>query len=173
MKTAILSFLFGVSLLSGALTAPLSNMFEGRHIFESIMGAYRYRKADGWAHTADIADNFKGVDFYKDFVEDGDDILVQTAVSMKTTITKDVKAWLASEPIKKNIQFLSDGMANTTEGLTSNNKFMFITSAEIHIYMPKDNLTNDLFDTWHKELLNVTNATGIKFEIRKLEDFLK
>lgn len=65
MKTAILSFLFGVSLLSGALTAPLSNMFEGRNLFEDIMGEYRYRKTEGWAHTADIADNFKAVDFYK------------------------------------------------------------------------------------------------------------
>lgn len=151
---------------------PVSDMFEGRHIFEEIMSEYRYSKADGWAHTADIADNFKAVDFYKGIENDGV-IDAEIAVSMKTTITTDVNTWLSSEPIKKNIQFLSDGMANTTEGLTSNNKSMFITRAEIHIYMPKDNLTNDLFDTWHKELLNVTNATGIKFEIRKLEDFLK
>ena len=40
-------------------------MLEGRHIFEDIMGEYRNHKADGWTHTADIANNFKGVDFYK------------------------------------------------------------------------------------------------------------
>ena len=36
---------------------PLPEMFEGQHIFEKIMGEYRYRKADGWAHTAEAADN--------------------------------------------------------------------------------------------------------------------
>lgn len=40
-------------------------MLEGQHIFEDIMGEYRNHKADGWTHTADIANNFKGVDFYK------------------------------------------------------------------------------------------------------------
>ena len=32
MKSAILTFILGVSLLSGALAAPLPNMFEGRLI---------------------------------------------------------------------------------------------------------------------------------------------
>ncbi len=44
---------------------PLEEMFEGRSYFEEIMGEYRYTKSSGWAHTADIASNFKGVDFYK------------------------------------------------------------------------------------------------------------
>lgn len=91
---------------------PVPDMLEGRSLFEDIMGEYRYRKADGWAHTADIAENFKGVDFYKDFVEDGNDIFAQTAVSMKTTMMTDAKAWLNSKPIQGNIKNLKDGLKN-------------------------------------------------------------
>jgi hypothetical protein len=53
-------------------------MFEGRIFFEDIMGEYRYTKVDGWAHTADIAPNFIGVNFYKDFTVDGNDIFAET-----------------------------------------------------------------------------------------------
>ena len=57
------------------------------------MGHYRYKKADGWAHTSDIADNFKGVDFYKDFFELGNVISTKKVISMKTTIVKNVENW--------------------------------------------------------------------------------
>ena len=147
-------------------------MFEGRTIFEDIMGYYRYKKADGWAHTSDIADNFKGVDFYKDFFELDNVISTKKAVSMKTTKVKDVKQWLISENIKKNIRFLKETFK--PEGLQNNGKILKVTeSAEIHIYMPRENITDDLLKTWQKELSKKTRETGIKFEIRALEDFIK
>ena len=149
---------------------PLNDMFEGRHIFEDIMGEYRYRKTEGWAHTADIADNFKAVDFYKDFTEIGDEIFAGTAVSMKTTVSTDVNAWLNSKPIQDNIRFLKEGLSK--DGFRSNNKRMKITeNAEIHIYMPKDNATITLQTEWMTKL----NATEpqIKFEIHTLEEYLK
>ena len=150
----------------------LNEMFEGRTIFEDIMGYYRYKKADGWAHTSDIADNFKGVDFYKDFFELDNVISTKKAVSMKTTKVKDVKQWLISENIKKNIRFLKETFK--PEGLQSNGKILKVTeSAEIHIYMPRENITDDLLKTWQKELSKKTRETGIKFEIRALEDFIK
>ena len=151
---------------------PINEMFEGRTIFEDIMGHYRYKKADGWAHTSDIADNFKGVDFYKDFFELDNVISTKKAVSMKTTKVKDVKQWLISENIKKNIRFLKETFK--PEGLQSNGKILKVTeSAEIHIYMPRENITDDLLKTWQKELSKKTRETGIKFEIRALEDFIK
>ena len=39
--------------------------------------------------------------------------------------------------------------------------------------MPKENKTNDLLTFWQKELSKKTRETGIKFEIRALEDFIK
>jgi hypothetical protein len=144
-------------------------MFEGRTLFEKIMGNYRYKKSDGWAHTGDIAENFKGVDFYKGSVVD-DQIFANTAVSMKTTITTNVDTWLASAPMQKNIKFLKEGL-DPALGLASNNKTMFITNAEIHIYMPKANITESLKTTWMNKLNTVDPK--IKFEIKALEDFIQ
>lgn len=167
MNGTILSLLFGVSLLSGALTAPLSNMFEGRNLFEFIMGEYRYRKADGWAHTADIADNFKGVDFYKGIEFDGD-INAQIAVSMKTTATTDVNKWLNSKPIQDNIKFLREGLINPN-GIKSHNRKLIFKKAEIHIYVPKENI--HIKEEW----MNVLKAKcpEIEFNINALENLLK
>ncbi len=39
--------------------------------------------------------------------------------------------------------------------------------------MPKENITDDLLKTWQKELSKKTRETGIKFEIKSLEDFIK
>lgn len=64
-RTLLTSILLCLSLFASSITTSLPNMLEGRHIFEDIMGEYRNHKADGWTHTADIANNFKGVDFYK------------------------------------------------------------------------------------------------------------
>jgi len=94
------------------------------------------------------------------------------SISMKTTKVKDVRQWLNSADIKKNIAFLKDGL-NNLKGIDSNKHKMFINSAEIHIYMPKENITDDLLKTWEKELSKKTGETGIKFEIRTLEDFVK
>jgi hypothetical protein len=148
---------------------PIMEMLEGRTFFEDIMGEYRYTKASGWEHTADISPNFKGVDFYKGVIR-GKRIYAETAVSMKTTITKDVNTWLKSEPIQKNIEFLTDGL-DQIKGMVSNNKTMFITNAEIHIYMPKENITDALKIDWLNKL-NTTNPK-IKFEIKSLEDYIK
>ena len=165
MKTAILSCLFGVSLLSGALAAPLPNMFEGRHIFESIMGEYRYRKADGWAHTADIAENFKGVDFYKGVEIDGV-IDAEIAVSMKTTTLTNVNTWLNSKPIQDNIKNLKDGLINTIQWRGKKLRF---NQAEIHIYVPKENI--GIKEDWLKTLK--AKHTEIEFKIDILEDYIK
>jgi len=53
--------------ISNAWKAVYPEIFVERRLFEDIMGQYRYTKASGWGHTADIADNFKAIDFYKDF----------------------------------------------------------------------------------------------------------
>lgn len=47
---------------------------------------------------------------------------------------------------------------------------MFITNAEIHIYMPKANITGTLKTTWMIKL--TTTHPGIKFEIKVVEDFV-
>ena len=39
--------------------------------------------------------------------------------------------------------------------------------------MSKENITDDLLKAWEKELSKKTRETGIKFEIRALEDFVK
>jgi hypothetical protein len=144
-------------------------LFESRTFFEDIMGEYRYMKSDGWAHTADISTNFKGVDFYKG-VTQGENIYAETAVSMKTTVTTDVDVWLKSKPIQDNLKFLEQGL-NPIEGLESNKKIMFIKSAEIHIYMPKENITPQLKAEWLDKLNTVDSK--IKFGINNLEDFVK
>lgn len=144
-------------------------MLEGRSFFEDIMGQYRYLKSSGWAHTGDISEFFKGVDFYKGTTV-GNQIFAETAVSMKTTITTNVDNWLASAPMQKNLKFLNEGL-DPALGLASNNKTMFITNAEIHIYMPKANITEALKATWMNKL-NTVNPK-IKFEIKALEDFIQ
>jgi len=145
--------------------------FAEREFFEDLMSFYRYKATEGWKRTLEIARNFKAVDFYKG-KSIGNQILAETAISMKTTKVKDVRQWLNSADIKKNIAFLKDGL-NKLKGIDSNKHKMFINSAEIHIYMPKENITDDLLKTWEKELSKKTGETGIKFEIRTLEDFVK
>ena len=146
--------------------------FAEREFFEDLMANYRYKTTEGWKRTREIAKNFKAVDFYKDFFELDNVISTKKAVSMKTTKVKDVKQWLISEDIKKNIRFLKETFK--PEGLQSNGKILKVTeSAEIHIYMPKENITDDLLKTWEKELSKKTRETGIKFEIKSLEDFIK
>ena len=143
-------------------------IFFERKLFEDLMGNYRYVKNEGWGHTNDIAHNFKAIDFYDDFTELGNDIFAETAVSMKTTTTKNVSEWLNSEPIKKNLGFLKDGLEN---GISSNGKNIFFKKAEIHIYMPKDNLASYLTSQWMMKLTE-KNPT-INFEIKALEDYIK
>ncbi|WP_212899563.1 hypothetical protein, partial [Capnocytophaga cynodegmi] len=142
-------------------------IFEERGFFEILMGEYCYKKAEGWVHTADIADNFKGIDFYKGSSVENQ-IFAKTAVSMKTTIVKDVNKWLNSKPIQDNIKFLRDGLENT-DGLISNGKSMFITKAEIHIYIPKENI--NIREEWLKVLNE--KYPEIEFRINTIDEFLK
>ena len=89
---------------------------------------------------------------------------------MKTTITTNLDTWLASAPMQKNIGFLKQGLYDVN-GLPSNNMFMKMTNAEIHIYMPKANITEALKTTWMNKLNTVDPK--IKFEIKALEDFIQ
>jgi hypothetical protein len=149
--------------------SPVNEMLDDRVFFEKLMGEYRYTKSGGWSHTGDIAPNFTGVDFYQGIIQ-GSDIIAETAVSMKTTTATNVRTWFNSTAIKNNVSHLRDGLS--PDGITSNSRTMRITeSAEIHIYMPKDNITPALRQEW-VDFLTV-NAPDIKFEIQSLETFVK
>lgn len=143
-------------------------IFIERSRFEDAMGYYRYTPNDGWSHTAYIADNYKAVDFYKGKVDTEGIIEADIAISMKTTTTKDANKWLETEAIQKNIKFLKQGL---DVGMPSNNTKMFIKKAEIHIYVPKENITPELKTDWIKKLKDI--APGIKIEISSLENFIK
>ena len=147
-------------------------VFAERKFFEDLMAIYRYKAIEGWVRTSDIAPNFKAVDFYKDFFELDNVISTKKAVSMKTTKVKDVKQWLNSGEIQKNIRFLKEGLDNT-KGIKSNNKILFFEKAKVDIYMPKENISEDLLNKWNKELSKITKDTNIEFEIRSLEEFIK
>jgi hypothetical protein len=148
---------------------PAWEMMEGRTFFEDIMGEYRYTKADRWGHTADIADNFKGVDFYQGTTQ-GNQIFAETAVSMKTTIKTDVSEWLRYNSIQDNIRFLREGMSSKGMIDPNNNLTMFINNAEIHIYMQKVNITPELKNSWMNKFN--TEYPDIIFEIMAIEDFI-
>jgi hypothetical protein len=149
---------------------PIEEMLEGRTFFERLMGEYRYTKTAGWGHTADIAHNFKGVDFYKGFTEIGDRIFSETAVSMKTTITKSVDDWLKIN--KGNIDVLTQSMGNgANNGIKWNGKTLFYNKAELHIYVPKENLTPEFKSEWINKLSNYNS--NVTYQINAIEDFIK
>ena len=142
-------------------------VFAERKFFEDLMANYRYKTTDGWARTSNIAENFKGVDFYKDFTEVGNDIYAKTAVSMKTTIVKNVENWLNSTPIRNNLNNLTKGIS---KGIKWNNKTLFYKKAELHIYMKKSDITPQLKSEWLEKLNK--DYPQIKFEINSLDDFI-
>ncbi|MBC8054608.1 MAG: fibronectin type III domain-containing protein [Sphingobacteriaceae bacterium] len=154
-------------------------IFFERRVFEEMMGHYRYKLSTGWSHTSAISLNFKGVDFYKGSAQ-GSNIFAETAVSMKTTLTTNVDNWLSSEAIQKNIEFIRQGLSATgmPDPSLLNNGRMFINQAEIHIYMPKANITESLKSAWIEKLnAEVTRLelapNQLKFEIKALEDFIE
>jgi hypothetical protein len=155
--------------ITNAWKAVYPEIFVERKFFEDIIGYYRYSKSAGWGHTADIADNFKAIDFYDEFTEAGNKIYAKNAVSMKTTTTKSVDTWLQSNPVKNNLDNLTAGKG--INGIEWNGKTIFYNNAEVHIYMPKENITNTLKTEWLSKLS--TSRPGIKFEINALEDFIK
>ena len=141
--------------------------FAEREFFEDLMANYRYKTTDGWARTSNIAENFKGVDFYKDFTEVGNDIYAKAAVSMKTTIVKNVENWLNSTPIRNNLNNLTKGIS---KGIKWNSKTLFYEKAELHIYMKKSDITPQLKSEWLERLNK--DYPQIKFEINSLDDFI-
>ncbi|MBL6445815.1 hypothetical protein JMN32_05825, partial [Fulvivirga sp. 29W222] len=151
-----------------AWEASYPQIFFERKLFEDIMGHYRYPKGSGWGHTSDIASNFKAIDFYEDFTQIGNKVYAETAVSMKTTTTKSVDSWLASNPVKNNIDNLRAGLGD--EGILWNGTTIYYNKIEIHIYMPKSNITPEITTEWINKL-NIERP-GINFQINALEDFV-
>jgi hypothetical protein len=141
-------------------------VFNARKFFEQLMGEYRYTKAEGWASTADIADNFKAIDFYHNYTVKGNDILAETAVSMKTTTVTSVDDWLKATG--SNINDLKNGLA---DGILWNGTRIRYNKAELHIYMLKENITPTLKTEWLNKLNSV--EPKIKYEINAIEDFIK
>lgn len=92
----------------------------------------------------------------------------ETAVSMKTTIITDVNIWLNSKPIRDNISFLRQGI-DKTKGIMSNSKKMVINKAEMHIYVPKENMY--IKDEWLNTLGE--KYSEIEFKIDILENYIK
>lgn len=129
---------------------PIPDMLGGRTLFEDIMGHYHYKKMDGWNHSRDISFNVKGVDFYKG-TRQGNDIFVNTAVSMKTTIKTDVNEWLKYKSIQDNIKFLRERKSSKGMIDPNNNLTMFIDNAELHIFMQKTNITTELKKIFEKD----------------------
>ena len=98
-------------------------------------------------------------------------IYAKTAVSMKTTITTDVNVWLNSKPIQDNIRFLMEELS--INGFKSNNKVFKITGkARIDIYRPKENISDEILDSWMSKLSIMTRETGIEFDIKTLNEFI-
>jgi hypothetical protein len=148
---------------------PIDDMLGGRTFFEKVMREYRYTKAAGWEHTADIASNFKGVDFYKG-VTQGERIYAETAVSMKTTTVTSVDDWLIAN--KGNIDVLANSMGTGAEkGIKWSGKTLNYNNAELHIYVPKENLTPQFKSEWINKLSNYNS--NVKYQIDILEDFIK
>ena len=146
------------------------DVFAERKFFEDLMANYRYKTTDGWARTSNIAENFKGVDFYKDFTEVGNDIYAKTAVSMKTTIVKNVENWLNSN--KNHIDFIANSKGTQAgKGITWNGKNLFYEKGELHIYIPKEYFNSELKSEWINTLSKYN--PNIKYEINTLENYLK
>lgn len=134
------------------------------------MGHYRYKKSLGWGHTSDIADNFKAIDFYKDFTIVGDNIFAETVISMKTTTSINLDNWLASNPIKTNLDNLVEGLGGD-KGILWNGTTIKYSKVEVHIYMPQANITPELESDWFGKL--AAERPNIKFEIKAIEDYIK
>ena len=124
----------------------------------------------GWSHTAYIADNFKAVDFYKKISELGNNIFVETVVSMKTTTTKNVDDWLKTSAVKRNIDDLSSNLGSN-KGIGWSGKTIIYEKAELHIYMPKENITETLRNDWLRKLKQYN--PNIDYHIDTIENFIK
>ncbi len=97
------------------------------------------------------------------------DIFAQKVVSMKTTTVTNVDNWLASNPIKKNLDNLEFGKL-TGDGITWNGTNIKYLEAEVHIYMPKEKFTPAI----ETQLLNklALERPELTFKINTIEDFV-
>lgn len=157
-----------LDIITTAWTSLYPQIYIDRSMFEHIMGRYRYLRSAGWGHTADIASNFKAVDFYNNFSINGNVIRAETAVSMKTTTTTSVDAWKSTQAVRDNILNLEQGLIN---GIGGNGTTLNYSKAEIHIYMKEVNITQELKNDWISTLSKA--HPNIKFQINSLEDFVK
>lgn len=80
-----------------------------------------------------------------------------------------VDNWLKTDEIKKNINFLNNGLSPS--GLFSNNHIMLIKQAELHIIMPRENISVNLKNVWLAKL-NAMHPT-ITLQITSVEEYLK
>lgn len=166
------SFSDRLQAIKDAWNAVYPKIFIERGMLEDVLREYRYLRDLGWQHTLDFADNFKAIDFFKTetaIVEGAQEIIASQVVSVKTTTTKDVFAWLRQDAVKKNIANLEGGA--TKGGIRWVEKTIKYdnTVPEIHIYMPKANLSLELQKTWYLELNKIPT---IKFELHAIEDFM-
>ncbi|HMQ87946.1 MAG TPA: polymorphic toxin-type HINT domain-containing protein [Flavilitoribacter sp.] len=141
--------------------------FGVRRYFQDLMSEFRYLK-EGFKSTADIADNFKALDFYKQVGGSGNNIVASKVISMKTTKVADVNTWKNYQSVKDNIANIKQGLQN---GIEWNNKTINFTSPEIHIYMPKNVYSQSLASSWKSTLEGL--HPEIKFEINILENYIK
>lgn len=88
---------------------------------------------------------------------------------MKTTTTTNVETWLASNPVGQNIINLRENIG-AAKGIEWNGITVFYNKAEIHIYMPIQNLTPTVKTQWMNKLSS--EVPDIEFKINALEDFV-
>jgi hypothetical protein len=102
--------------------------------------------------------------------EIGNDIVAETAVSMKTTIIQNADDWLKVN--KGNIDVLAKSMGNGVDkGIKWSGKTLFYNNAELHIYVPKENFTPQFKSEWIKKLSNYNS--NINYEIVILENYIR
>ncbi len=135
-------------------------IFNARKWMEELMGYYYFKKSHGWKGTSDLAQNFKAIDFYKP------DASVRVAASMKTTTVNDVGNW-----ISQNSNHLTDLVNGKNSGqFIWGNNTVLADKVELHIFMPKENYSISLAQTWKQAI--EAQAPGVDVFISKLENHI-
>jgi hypothetical protein len=94
-----------------------------------------------------------------------EDTNIGGVVSMKTTLSTDVDSWILA-----NARHLGDLNSGFADGITWATKTITYTAAEVHIYMPKINITSALKIQWVNKLKQ--QNPNLNFSIHALEDFI-
>ncbi len=142
-------------------------LFSRGRLLEDLAGDWVYKVSAGWKRTAGIASNFEGLDFFKIASQTANKIKASVAVSMKTTISKDVNQWITSN--KDHIKKLIKNKGLNGDGFATNGTIIQYSEIELHIYMPAENLSQRA--AW---LMNLNQQFGkdIKFVISSIEEHL-